>query len=250
MVTVLLALLSAILYSVISGILRSRDISRSIVGVDRTAHVILTRLTTELSGRSLMIPVRSKDGGGSSLEEDPSPSPTPGGAFAISGSAQYFLGRDARDGEYDRDSLRFVTHSGGLAPTGTYANYGPLEIQYRLELDPELDGEESDRTMERGFADSSTSLTLVREEFPAAVTDEEVLKQRRFATPIAEGILSLNFRYQRDGKWLDGWRDQSPPLPEAIEITIGLKAEGEKVEYFRTAIAISPRGRAAASASS
>ncbi len=247
-VTVLLALLSAILYSVISGILRSRDISRSIVDVDRTAHVVLSRLTEELSGRSLMIPLRTTSGD-ESPTSDPQPTPSLGAGFVAGGGSQYFIGKDSKDGEYDRDTLRFVTHSTGLAPSGVFANYGPVEILYQLQIGTESEGDDAERAMSKGFADSSTPLTLVREEYPAAVSEKELLKQRHFVTPIAEGVLSLNFRYQRDGKWLDQWRDQSPPIPEAIEITIGLKGDGEKVEYYRTAIAISPSGKATAASS-
>ena len=250
-VTVLLALLSAILYSVISGILRSREIAHSIVDVDRNAHVILARMTEEFSSRSLMIPVRNSSG--SEPTPDPQRGPTPG---AGEGSpwryvgAQYFVGRNTRDGEYDRDSLRFVTHSSGLAPSGVFANHGPIEILYQLQAGSEIEGADGERITKQGFADASTPLTLVREEYPASVDDKEILKQRHFVTPIAEGILSLNFRFQKEGKWLEQWRDQSPPLPEAIEITIGLKGEGDRVEYYRTAIAISPSGKAASSASS
>ena len=131
-----------------------------------------------------------------------------------------------------------------------FANHGPVEILYQLKVGSDIEGAEEERMTKQGFADGSTPLTLVREEYPAAVTEKEILKQRHFVTPIAEGILSLNFRFQKEGKWLEQWRDQSPPLPEAVEITIGLKGEDDKVEYYRTAVAISPSGRSASSATS
>ena len=85
-------------------------------------------------------------------------------------------------------------------------------------------------------------MVLLREEVPAAITNNtNLLKKRRIVLPLAGNVVSMNFRYLKDGKWKNEWKEINPPLPEALEITLGLEETNGEVAFYRTALPISPR---------
>lgn len=233
-VAVLAAVLSAILYGTITGIVRSRDLAARVLTRDRTAHYVLSRMTHEIAGRSALVPLaaRKDSADGASPSAQPSPQPSLGFAGFVGGT-QYILGSRGEEGESSRDSIRFVSAGTAQGFIGAFVNYGLVEIEYRLEEDPNAPPARDDRKR----------LLLVREERPAAVPAPEVAEQRKVVVPIAENVRSLGFRYLKDGKWLPEWKNQSPPLPEAIEITLEVVDEEGGTDRYRTAVFVNRRQR-------
>lgn len=247
-----MAILSGILYATISGIVRTREIAERALARDRVAHQLLSRMTQEISGRSVTVTLgaRSDDedededlalpgaaaGAGGSPQAAPSPSPSafPGGTI---GTTTFILGADRGTPEEPDDLLRFVTESGSQGFIGGFINHGLVEVEYRLEEDPENKGREGKKLGDR------TVKMLIREERPAAAPTAELAAKRKVVVPLAENVTGLNFRYLKDGKWLDMWKTQSPPLPEAVEVTLELADPEGELETFRTAIYVNKRPR-------
>ena len=211
-VSVLLALLAGILYGTLTGIMNAKNSIEQQRDSLRTARSVLLRVTRELNG------IISENLVFSTKNTNKPPEGKP------------FLGRDGRGGDGDDDSISFVTTSGAQAVMGGISNYGNIQISYRLEEDP-------DKIYCNPDIEDIETYVLVREESPAGLADEKVLKKRRVIFPIAADITSLNFRYLKNKKWQTQWGEKEKELPDAIEITIKI-ASRRNVETFRTAIAL------------
>ncbi len=221
-VAVLIAILSGILYQTLNGIIRARDSSDGLRISDQTAHYIFTRLSNELSGRGFIALNQKAEG------EDGAAPPS-----AASAAPSYLLGVNARSGESDQDTLRFVSANAAQPFVNGPANFGLVEVQYHLDEDPNA----APSSLEE------KTYTLVREEEPAAVTSSDLVKKRRIILPVAENITSLNFRYLKGGEWKEEWKSSNPPLPEAIEIAIKIKIPNGRTQTYRTAVPISAKQR-------
>ncbi len=226
LVTVLLALMAGILYSSLDGISRTRNSVESDQGGYQTARYVLARMREELLTK-IAEPLRIKRKDGSKAAEGESPNER----------RLFFAGIDAKSGEADADSLRFVSATGAQPVAGAIGNHGRVELEYRLEeaTDSMHDGKKTDDG--RGIA----TFYLIREETPAGVTDEKVLDKKRVVFPLSENITKLNFRYMKNGRWEETWSDSLGTFPEALEISLGVINKGGREEVFRTAVPLGKR---------
>ena len=227
-VSVLLALLSSILYATLGGIMRSRSLVDSERDSTVAAQRILSRMSRELNAR-VRTPLRQKDDAGG---EAPATS-TPTGSSFGGRRVLYLEGTNAKKSERNADTIRFASASATQLLYGSLANQGAAEIEYRLE---ELPKNIRPETPEDGLQ----SLALVREEIPVEVREKETLDARRVIFPLAENVVGLNFRYLNEGKWQKDW-NQGNQLPEAVEITLQLRGKEKEIEMFRTAIMLRRR---------
>jgi prepilin-type N-terminal cleavage/methylation domain-containing protein len=223
LVSVLLAVLSAILYSTITAILSSRAMVNTEREITRTAQHVLERMSKELIAR--VVSPLSPRGFGSEYSDAP-----------VRGRI-YFLGVNKGSGKDGADIVRFVTSHGSPAQVGGNENYGLVEVEYRLdEAKEDFSSSENSRSGEERLKVSD----LIRLEQPAEVSDQDVQEKRRFRTTIAQNITSMNFRYLKNGAWQDSWENQGATIPEAIEISFSVQGVIEPtVRHFRTAIALS-----------
>jgi hypothetical protein len=145
--------------------------------------------------------------------------------------------------EFARDTIRFVSSNAAQPFVDGPANYGTVEIRYFLD---DASSEEAARAgLDVDADEDGTTTVFVREEVPAAVAADATRQKRRIVVPLARNVVALNFRYLKDGKWKNDWKDMNPPLPEAIEITLGLVETDGEVAYYRTAVPMLPRIRRA-----
>lgn len=220
-VAVLLAMLSAILYSSLTAVLNGRELVTAKREVTLVAEHIFSQLTTDLTARE-SIP----------LERDDTPQ-AGGSAFRGFGVKRYMASKNASKQNAAADSLVFVTHSFPISVVSQAQNFGMVEVQYRIEeLPRELQLEQ----------ETTTRFRLLREERPAAVSEKKTREEHRVVTILSDSIVDFNLRYLLNEKWQDEWSGTSGrAFPEAIEITLGL-IDSEQVEHrFRTAVAISKR---------
>ena len=221
-VSLLVAVLSAILYSTLNGIARARESTEKTETADQTAHYIFSRLSLEIASRSYAPLMNRKD------------QESEGSGFPSGGVPIYMLGVDKKAGESDRDSLRFISSGAAQPLIGAPSNYGLMEVEYRLEEGGDHLPQENNK---------HTPLTLVREEVPAATNSEEILKKRKVTLPLAENVASLNFRFLKEDNWVNEWKTSNPPLPQAIEITLEIIRGDGETEVFRTAVPIAAKVR-------
>ena len=125
-VSALLALMSAILYGTLNGIMRGQSLVSSGRTDYRVARYVFNRLGTELSSR-MAEPLAA--------DKNASSSGTP---FRASRRA-YMFGQNKQSGSADTDSLRFVSAGAAQQIVGGGGNHGLVEIEYRLEKDPDAD---------------------------------------------------------------------------------------------------------------
>ena len=212
-VAVLLAVLSGILYGTLTGIMRARDSTDAVRSVDQSAHHVLSRITMELNSRGFA-PLNSRT-------DDPQQQDAPRAPSAPA----YFLGTDQKSGAHERDSIRFVSASAAQPLLGAPSNFGLTEVEYRLAENPDIPS----------IGDHPV-LTLVRQEEPAATSSPDISKKRRVVLPLAENVVSLNFRYLKGGKWQNDWKESNPLYPDAVEISLELLRPDGKTELYRTAV--------------
>ncbi len=225
MVTMLLAVMTSILYGTLTGIIRGKNLIEEQKSTTRVAQYVLGRMVRELSGRvrePLSDYVDEENAEEESIEAtEENPAGTKG--------AEYLRGENGKKGQYDSDKLRFVSSRAGQAYYGSLSNYGMVEVEYSLQDDPQSD---------KISLNDEKSLVLVRVEQPAGVKNTDIIKERIVRFPISENIVSLNFRYRKNGAWEDSWSEAQSILPEAVEISIKLKTDGGRVETYKTAVAL------------
>lgn len=219
-VALLLTFMSAILYSTLKGVIRAKESGEIYRESERTAHYVLSRMISEFSSRGFVPLIRANDE-----------------AFEKSGLPQgvpvYFFGTNSQDGDDDNDTIRFVTSSGAQRFIDSPSNFGLVEVEYRLEKPA---GQVSN------FGNDKKNLkTLVRRELPALVEDDQIRKERTIVFPLAENVTSLNFRFLKQGKWQNDWKEANANLPEAIEITLGVGSVNGEKQIYRTAVFINVR---------
>ena len=242
-VTVLLALMASILYGTLTGIMGGRQIIESEREVSTTALTVLDSITRDLTARAL-VPLRdptsssgSSSGSGTSTGTSGGTAGVGFGTTGLGGQARgYFFGENKQEGESDADFVRFVANELPGDSPGTPANYGYVEISYRLV--------EVDRnSIPEDFQGKGNMYQLVREETPADVQEEEITKTRSYETVIADRVAGFNVRYLKDGTWEKTWKSSPNPVPEAVEITLSMFASNGDIQRYRTAVAISKRAK-------
>jgi len=217
-VTVLLAVLSLILFGSLDGIIRGREGLQDRSNSTNVARTVLERMSRELSNRALEPLSQNQNSG------DGSTGNSTGSSLSNFGRRAFLEGSGGNGG---KDKLRFISSGTAQAAYGAFTNYGLVEIEYRLEKDPK--GEDSEIFL------------LLREEKPVAITDQELANSKRVVFPLADNITALNFRFLENGAWKNSWNGVA--LPEAVEITLKVKGDNGLELPFRTAVAINQRRR-------
>ena len=118
-VAALAAVLSTILYGVLSSLLKARDATEKIRDAETTAHYLFVRMTKELSSTSRSLTPLS-------LRKQ-------NNQQVASGAALYLEGTNKEAGEYARDSIRFVSTNAAQPFVDGPANYGTVEVSYSLQ---------------------------------------------------------------------------------------------------------------------
>lgn len=218
-VAVLFAIMSTILFGTLRSIIKTQNIINDKMLIYSEVQQLFGRMITELSSRTKTA-VRSRP-----TQSD--------GVGTIAPGAPFILGYHVREGSIDKDILRFVASGQGQATFGENANFGDVQIEYRLE------------EQESGTSDNFTehkTYRLVREESPAGITDVDSIKKHRLIVTLSNKISSMRFRYfggkSRDRGWRNEWQNQGPRLPEAIEISLSLVTADGQEHSFRTATSV------------
>ena len=219
-VALLVAMMSFMLYGTLAGIIRTRDASDATRAADETAHYVFSRMSSELAGRGFVPLNKVQDEQQSGTQ--------------ASLSQAYMQGTDQHGGDADQDKLRFVSTNAAQPFVGGPANYGLVEVEYHL-------AENANSDEYSAAPGEASTMTLVREETPAGTNSKDIINSRRVVLPLAENIVGLNFRYLKNGAWQKDWKETNPPMPEAVEISLKVKANSGKVETYRTAIPITVR---------
>ncbi len=220
-VSVLLALMSSILYGTVTGVIQGKTLVETDSETARTVHHLLMRMTKELSSRIALPLAKRKN---EDKETDSS--------GTLVGS-QYLIGISKESMGGDQDSLRFVSAAGAQAFIGGNTNFGPVEIEYRLEEPP--DGR---RRFYSTDSERIDTWYLVREEWPADVGNDDIRQARNIIFPVLEDVIGLNFRYLSTGQWQEEWANPRGQIPDAVEISIDVLAKSGKKETYRTAVAL------------
>jgi len=219
-VSLMLALLSGILYGTISGILRGRSIVLGEESTARTAQYVLERMSRELTGR-VALPLDD----------------TRGSSGGRGSTPKYLRASKSSSSSEGTDRLRFISSNAAQTSFRSIQNFGLVEVEYRLQdpvsSDADLPIDEDDEKF------ASEDKVLVREESPADVDEEKTRDARTLVFPLAERVRGLQFRFFKDGTWADTWEPKRASLPQAIEITLKLRGSEESIDTYRTAVAIS-----------
>lgn len=225
-VTGLLVLMGGILFGTVGSFIRGRNLVLDGRDNQRTATLLFSRLNRELLS-AVDEPINSE-----ALE-------SAGETSGNISSRRYLLGIDESGAKADKDKIRFVSEGSGQAVIGGRNNFGRVEIEYKL-VEPE-DSPAVQLGEERSYM-------LVREEYPAGISDSEIYKKRKIVLPLADNVLSLNFRYRVAERWFDSWRGRRFGFPEVIEIELKLASERGGPETFKTAVTINTKQAATAGA--
>lgn len=219
-VSLLLAIVSSVIYTSLSSIMRSKETIDTRRESARTARFVLTRMSNELRS-SVSESLEFETG-----LENQQPEPVSATNKRVS-----FLGINSGEGTKAKDSIHFIALNSQQPVFGAIGNYGMVQISYRLE-------ERQGQKLEIG---ETESYMLIREEVPALVEDKDAIKARRITYPIADNVAFLNFRYYEEGNWDDQWKDGRGRLPSAVEITLGVKGPDGSLDSFRTAVSVRPQ---------
>ena len=229
-VTVLLALMSTILYSSLSAVLNGRELVSARKKVMLTAEHIFSQLGSDLAAREAITLDES------STQNSTNTNPTLASGFSGFGVRKFMSAEDATKSEAAADTLKFVTHSFPITVVSKVRNFGLIEVLYKLEELP--------RDLEKPNQDTPT-FRLLRQEIPAAVLEKKTREYHQATHILADSIIDFNLRFLIQGKWSDKWSASGGrAYPEAIEITLGILDEEQNPHRFRTAIAVSkqPQG--------
>lgn len=238
-VAVLLGLMSVILYGTLNGIIRVKRTIDSSRTAHRTAEHLIAQISRELASMSSEPLNKREDGKSTQLT-----SPLPGSSSSGASGKVYMIGRRYKLGNQEVTSLRFVSTTGAQASLAGKANYGNVEIEYRLEEGSADTASVKDTvgTPRSPMLGDEKSLLLMREETPASVTDIDIVNAHRVLFPLADNVVALNFRFLKDNKWQEEWQGQNPNFPQAIEISLKLQDESGRLLSFKTAVAVPQLG--------
>lgn len=235
-VVVLLGIMTLIIYGTIRNITESKRLVEDQRSLVRSARFILGKMIGELSSKSSQSLRAEDQEQEEEQDEDPELS---GGAFGANPASPYthstgsfMIGKSAQGEKSDVDELRFVSNVASNSMLGPLGNNGALEIRYRLK-----EIKTSKEVSEAGY----TRFVLIREEAPSGVEEKEVIEKRTVSWPLVDNVVSLNFRYLKNEKWLEEWKATDFGFPEVIEITLKVVSDKGRIEAFRTAVAMSEK---------
>lgn len=243
LVTLLLSVLFTILYGTLNGLIRARNT------VDRerlatlTAQSVYSRLTRELLNGASSPALRQAD----------NPNGTSSGSSSPRANAQPRLSNSSvrgirkRLGANDGHILRFISANTGQEVANGPTNFGPLEIEYRLEEQKNDDGTVATATDNNGRQQSLWQ--LVREESPAGSLPTNVLDPKTIIAPVASNVTEFRCRYLVNGRWQAEWpgSQTAARTPQAIEVTLKLRPPDSLEETFRSALPVLSQGTMAVS---
>ena len=199
-VTVLLAMLSGVIYSSFASITRTKEKLEAERAITRTGQYVIQKITRELQNRG----------------EEP---------LAGYTNDIYLFGKNQQLNNRDADIIVFTSNGAGQALFEGSRNFGLVEVSYRI--------------VEEQSAAGGMKRRLMREERPTGISDPKLLAQRTVSFPVSELVTSLNFRYRYRNRWLDDWNESRVQLlPQAVEVTIRVEDGIGTSETFRTAIAL------------
>lgn len=211
-VSLLLALMGSIIYGTLNGISLSKEAIESERSISRTAHFVLKRLSKELrSSVKEPLYIESKKKTLNTITRN-----------------KYFMGEKNKktDTKTHGDFIQFVSASGSGTTYGSISNYGHIQIKYSLKKSKDDNSKEP-------------SYVLLREEIPANVENKDIIKKRKIIFPVADNILSLNFRYlTNNNKWQTSWTSKDRDLPKAVEITLKIKGKDGRKNLYRTSVTL------------
>lgn len=213
-VAMLLSIILIVLFRTLNTIQASGKLIDNQRSAGKTAQVVLARLIREFSSR-YQLPL-------SGDQQNIPPAGANQGGF--NNNQAFLLGEDQETGKSDTDSIRFVTE--GFSGD-TFGNPGVVEVAYSLH-------ESTSEELRGGYR----PYVLVREEVPWGVSEKDTAEKFKKVQPIAENIVSLNFRYFGNDSWKSTWNESNQLPPLAVEITLKVLGSSGQVETYRTAVAL------------
>ncbi len=215
-VAVLLALMSAVLFGTINGIIRSRNTVEQKRIIGRTARYVLGQIREDLRAR-VAEPVIGEDekasGAGNPYQNT------------------YMIGRRNETDQKNADTLTFVTQN--LSAPGTNGTLlpGHSEVSYYLTS-------ASGTLPASGTENADQSLRLIRDTVPAGTKNKKIRDERRSSFVIADNISGLRFRYLFSGKWSEQWLPGQARLPDAIEVTLDIGSAAQDSQRYKMLVAL------------
>lgn len=214
-VVLLLGFISSITFTAMANLMKSKDLVLSQRKLYNDARYIFDRLNREFSA----------------METQPLPT-SDQQSQQTSGKRNAFLNaEDIQSSNADTDAIRFITSQGSQYFFNASTNGDLTELYYHLV--ESQDSADEDRNQGHW-----QKYTLVREEAAVGTQASPSAEKKKVIFPISENIISLNFSYALNGKWLSQWQDPYR-LPEAIQVTLSMQVDESPVEEFQTAFAIS-----------
>lgn len=210
MVTLLVAILSGVVYGTIAGFTRSESISKEQREMDEIASGIFSKLMFELSTTTAG---QLSNGAHSS---------TTGGSDTTNRS---FFGQTGGE-EGTNGILHFVCLNGGTLGLPTQSNLGPIEVVYRTAAKENSPGGDDQR------------LELIREEYPADVakTSPEALRSRGRRRVLTNKLSDFSISFFNRGQWSNSYILPYPGLPRAVGIQLTLTSDTGRKFSYKTAI--------------
>lgn len=220
----ILVMMFGIMYSLVSGTVSTKVELDNARDTTFLANSVLGRLTRELqlatnsSGSGLMAPC------GSAAAPAPAAAGTPS-----AGPIVRMRGEKDDKGGSASDTLTFLAKGGGQFIPGGGTQSGTVQIEYRVQKDPEA-------------KDDAAVYSLVRDERPLSKDLTSSCKQLiRF--PITDNLTGLEFKYYsaKQDAWSDTWGSgKNVGLPDVIQLTVGFKSKDGKVDSYTTAVRLHP----------
>ena len=210
MVTLLVAILSGVVYGTIAGFSRSESISKEQREMDETAAGIISKMMFELSTTTAGQLTNGAHAGSSGGDDSTNRS---------------FFGQHSGDGATN-SVLHFIALNGGALGLPVKSNIGPVEIVYKIE-----EQNQSINTI-------TPRRRLIREEFPADVakSSPEAFKLRARRYILTDKLTSFSLGFYYRGKWSPAFTQPYPGLPQAVQIEIGLTADSGRTFNYKTAV--------------
>lgn len=142
-------------------------------------------------------------------------------AIPLSGSKNNYMESTGSSGV---NALSFTTASGAIDTGQELFNAGMIQVTYELVPASEKD-----------------VYHLTRTELPGGITDKDtqdaVFEARKLEVTLAKNVIDLNFRFFHENQWKSDWEERNK-LPDAVEIAISLKSDGETVETWKSAVSL------------
>lgn len=139
------------------------------------------------------------------------------------------IGEPGEDGKFGRfDRIRFLAAEGGQYLPDGGGHSGVVQIEYRVELDPES-REERDRRI------------LVRDEVPYIFPIKSAFN-KAMIFPLTDRLVRFQLRYYdpNNEAWTDDWgKEGRVKLPGMVEVSLGVLTPRGEVQLYRTAVALS-----------